>query len=72
MFHEISKFMILAGALLLLAGIVLYFSGKFVSIGHLPGDIVIKRQNFSFYFPLTTSLLLSLILSAVLYFISRK
>jgi hypothetical protein len=72
MFQEMSKFMILAGAFLILAGIVLYFSGKFGALGHLPGDIVIKRQNFTFYFPLATSLLLSLVLSIVFYFLSRK
>ena len=41
-------------------------------LGKLPGDIVIKRENFTFYFPITTSLLASLILSLVAWFLLRK
>ena len=46
-------------------------SGKFPFIGNLPGDISIKRDNFSFYFPLTTSILLSILLSFIMWLINR-
>ncbi len=47
-------------------------SGKLPWIGKLPGDIVIHRKNFTFYFPLATSLIASLILSLILWLIGRK
>jgi len=47
-------------------------AGKIPGVGKLPGDILIKRENFSFYFPLTTCILLSLILTAVMYLFGKK
>ncbi len=45
---------------------------KIPGVGKLPGDIFIKKENFSFYFPLTTCILLSIILSAIMYFLGKK
>jgi hypothetical protein len=42
-----------------------------IGLGNLPGDIVVRRENFTFYFPLVTSLLLSLLLSLILWFVNR-
>ncbi len=58
-----GKLLISAGALLLIAGLIWYFfADKLRWIGHLPGDINIERENFKFYFPITTLILLNLII----------
>lgn len=54
-----------AGALLFFLGLLWQFGGRFLSLGRLPGDIVIQRGNFTIYFPLMTCILLSLLLSAL-------
>ena len=57
---------------LLVVGVVLIFAGKMhLPIGRLPGDIVYRGKHTAFYFPLVTCLLLSVILSLVLYFVNR-
>ncbi|AHM61732.1 hypothetical protein D770_17400 [Flammeovirgaceae bacterium 311] len=63
--------MIAVGGLLLLAGLLLLFFDRLPFSGRLPGDIVVKKKNFTFYFPLATSILISIILSLILWFISR-
>ncbi|WP_153796825.1 DUF2905 domain-containing protein [Foetidibacter luteolus] len=64
---ETGKYIIIAGALLLLAGIVIYFfHDKLHWIGRLPGDIRIEKENFRFYFPITTMILLSIIITILL------
>ncbi len=68
----IGKLLMGLGLLLLLAGALVYFlSGKLDWLGRLPGDIRIERENFRFYFPITTMLLLSLVLSLLLHLIRR-
>jgi hypothetical protein len=53
-------------------GVVLILFGLFVSVvGRLPGDIVIRKENFTFYFPIATSILLSVVLSFLFYLFSR-
>jgi uncharacterized membrane protein YidH (DUF202 family) len=60
------------GRLLIGMGVVLIIFGLFVSVvGKLPGDIVIKRENFTFYFPLATSILLSIVLSLLFYLFTK-
>lgn len=53
------------GALLFFFGLLLQFGGRFLSLGRLPGDIFIQRGNFTFYFPVMTCILLSLLLTLV-------
>lgn len=65
-----SKWLIVVGIILILAGLLWPVISK-LGLGHLPGDIQIKRDNFSFYFPLTTSIILSLLITLVLW-IMRK
>lgn len=65
-----ARSLIFIGGFLLIVGLLMLFAGK-ISIGRLPGDILIKKDGFVFYFPLTTSILLSLFLSLVLWLISR-
>ena len=61
--QSIGKLLLAAGAFLLLAGMVVYFLGdKLKWIGHLPGDISYQSGNFSFYFPLTTLLLINAVI----------
>ncbi|MFD2681412.1 DUF2905 domain-containing protein [Bacillus seohaeanensis] len=63
----IPKFLMIIGGVLLVAGFLM----QFIKIGKLPGDIVIKKENTTFYFPIMTSILLSVILSLVFYLIGR-
>jgi len=64
--------LVLFGGLLLVFGLILIFAGKaHLPIGRLPGDIVYRGKHTTFYFPLATSILLSVILSLVLYFVNR-
>jgi Protein of unknown function (DUF2905) len=69
---ELGKLLIAAGMIMLVAGIVLVLLGRSgVPIGRLPGDIFYRGKNTTIYFPLATSLLLSVLLSIVLYVIGR-
>jgi hypothetical protein len=61
-----GKILILSGLLITLAGVVMLFAGKIPWIGRLPGDIYIRKGNFSFYFPLATCIILSLLLTLIL------
>jgi len=69
---ELGKSIITIGIVLIIVGILLTVAGKIPGVGKLPGDIFIKKDNFSFYFPLTTCILLSVIISAVMYFLGKK
>ena len=60
------------GMVLIAMGLVLVFAGKIPWVGRLPGDIYIKKGNFSFYLPLATCILLSIGLSLILLFIGRR
>lgn len=66
-----GKTLILIGLVLLAVGLVLTFGGKIPLLGRLPGDIRIERENFSFYFPLTTCILISLLVTLLLWFFRR-
>ena len=70
MTREIGRLLIVLGGVLLLAGVALTFFGRF-GLGRLPGDFVYRRGNFSFYFPLMTSILLSIALSLLLWLFRR-
>lgn len=64
--QQTGKYLLLLGAALLVVGAVVYFFGnKWHWIGRLPGDIRIERENFRFYFPLTTMVLFSVLLTLV-------
>lgn len=67
-----GKICIVIGAVLILIGVVFMFAQKIPFIGRLPGDIYVKKENFSFYFPLATSILLSVILSIILIFLGKR
>lgn len=67
-----GKILIFTGIILVVAGILFVFGAKIPWLGKLPGDIYIKKENFTFYFPLATSILLSIALSVIMLFIGRK
>jgi len=70
--QEIGKTLIIFGAILIGVGILLLFFHKIPFVGKLPGDILIQKKNFSFYFPITTSILISIILSLIFWLWSRR
>ena len=68
---EFGKTLILFGLVIVVVGVVLSLAGKLPWLGNLPGDITIQRDRFSFYFPITTCIIVSVIISLVLYFFRR-
>jgi len=69
---DLGRMLVFIGGLILVLGLVLILAGKVnLPIGRLPGDIVYRGKNTTFYFPLMTSILLSVILSLVLYVVNR-
>lgn len=71
MIHELGKGLIMTGILLTVIGAILLIAPKIPYLGRLPGDIVIRRENFVFYFPLATSIIISIILT-IIFSIFRK
>lgn len=68
----LGRTLIVIGLLLVALGVLVTLAGRFTSLGRLPGDIVYRRGNFTFYFPLVTSLLLSLLLTALFWLFGRR
>ncbi len=70
--QEIGKILIDIGIILLIVGIILAFFGDKLSfLGRLPGDIRIEKENFRFYFPITTTILISVIVSLLIWLIRQ-
>ena len=69
---NLGKMLIMVGLLIAAMGGLLWLGGRIPGLGRLPGDIMIRKGNFTFYLPLATSLLLSLLISAVLWLFSRR
>ncbi|OHB32925.1 MAG: hypothetical protein A2X84_04885 [Desulfuromonadaceae bacterium GWC2_58_13] len=67
----LGKVLILMGVILTIAGLFLAYGGRIPLLGKLPGDIRIQRENFSFYFPLASCLLISALLSLILWLFRR-
>lgn len=68
---EMAKVLVLVGAVLIVIGLVMLVFPRFPFSGKLPGDILIKKEHFTFYFPLATSIVISIIISLILYFINK-
>ncbi len=70
----LGRTLIIIGIFFILTGIIFILSNKIKIpyLGRLPGDIFIKKDNFIFYFPLTTSIIVSIILSIIFYFLLKK
>lgn len=71
-FEGLAKYLIIFGVVLALLGGLLLVVGKIPFIGRLPGDIYIQKDNFTFYFPLATSLLISILLTLLFSLFSRR
>jgi uncharacterized membrane protein YidH (DUF202 family) len=70
-FGALGKMLILLGVFIILAGLLLLVGEKIPWVGRLPGDIIIKKERFTFYFPLATSIIISIILT-LLFMLFRK
>ena len=68
---DLARALIVLGVLLVVLGLALLLLPKIPGLGKLPGDIVIKRENFTFYFPLGTCILISVILSLIFWLFRR-
>lgn len=66
-----GKVLITVGALIMLLGLMMTFGNKIPWIGRLPGDIIIKKDQVSFYFPLTSCIIISVILTLLLYLLRK-
>lgn len=69
--QPIGKMLVMCGVVVAGIGLVLMFSDKIPFLGKLPGDINIKRENFQFFFPITSGIIISIILSAALWLFSH-
>ncbi len=70
--QELGKALIVFGIILVGLGLFLTFMNKIPFIGKLPGDILVQKKNFTFYFPITTSILISIILSLLFLLWSKR
>ncbi|MEJ2182668.1 MAG: DUF2905 domain-containing protein [Nitrospirota bacterium] len=70
--ESIGKALLVAGVLFLVLGGLFILAGKVPWLGRLPGDILIKRKHFTFYFPLATGIVLSILLTLILWLLSRR
>ena len=69
--QEFGKSLILLGAVIVLVGLLLMLGPKIPWLGRLPGDILIRKEHFSYYFPLGTCVLISIVLSLILWLFRR-
>lgn len=67
----LGKLLIYIGIALIIIGLIMLYGGKFNFFGKLPGDFTIKRENFTFYFPLMTSIILSILISLIIYIVQK-
>jgi len=70
-FGALGKFLILLGIFIILVGLFLLLGEKIPWVGRLPGDIIIRKKNFTFYFPIVTSIIISIVLT-LLFALFRK
>jgi ABC-type Na+ efflux pump permease subunit len=71
MWQTFGKTLIVVGVVLAALGVLMLFGGRIPFLGKLPGDIHVRRANFTFYFPLTTCVLVSLVLTLIVWLISK-
>ncbi len=71
-FSSLGRLLLIAGILIALAGIALLLAGKIPWLGRLPGDFYHEGKGYSFYFPLTTGLIVSLVVSLLIFLFNRR
>lgn len=69
---DIGKMLIIFGVAAIIIGGILMLSAKVPWLGRLPGDILVQKKNFTFYFPLATSILLSILLTLIFWLIKKR
>lgn len=69
--QEMGRWLMVLGVVLLVVGAVIYFGGRLGWFGRLPGDVVIQRGNVTFFFPIVTMIVVSLVLTVLLNLIAR-
>lgn len=72
MLGGIGRILVVAGFVLVALGLILLLTDRIPGLGRLPGDIVVKRKDFTLYLPITTSILLSIVLTVILSLFSRR
>ena len=70
--NPLGKILIFFGVILILIGGVILLAGRIPWIGRLPGDIFIQKKNFTFYFPIATSIIVSIILTLIFFILGRR
>lgn len=68
---DLGRLLMVLGGVLVLVGALLSFGGRVPWLGRLPGDIVVERENFTFYFPIVTSIVISVLLTLVMMLFRR-
>jgi hypothetical protein len=68
----LAKMLLGIGGFLVLLGLLLLYGGRFLPLGRLPGDILYKKGNFTFYFPLATGILISIVLTLLFNLLGRR
>lgn len=72
MTQQTGKYIIAIGLLIIVVGVVVYFfNSKLHWLGKLPGDISVEKQNFKFYFPVATMIIISIIINVIIWIIKR-
>lgn len=69
---QFGKMIVLIGVILIIVGLVVTFFDRIPLLGKLPGDIHVKRDNFQLYIPLATSVLISAVMSLILWLVNRR
>jgi hypothetical protein len=69
---DIGKALMVIGAVIFAVGGIIMLSGRVPFLGKLPGDILIQKKNFTFYFPIATSILISIVLTLLFWFLGRR
>jgi hypothetical protein len=70
--NDVGRALVVMGLVVALVGVVLMVAGRVSWLGRLPGDLYIQRGNWSFYFPLATSVVVSVLLTVVFWLIGRR
>lgn len=70
--QHIGRLLVIFGVVIAAIGFLIFFSGKLPWLGRLPGDIVLHKENFTFYFPLATSVLMSLLLTLLFWILGKR
>jgi Protein of unknown function (DUF2905) len=68
---ELARVVIIVGVVLIMIGLVMLVLPRFPFLGRLPGDILIKKEHLTFYFPLATSIVISIVICLILYLINK-